>query len=101
MENYPDLKANASVAELTEQLTSTENRIAFARQAYNDWVTEFNSRRQTLPTCLFAGAMGFGENRRLLEFSTAEPVAAAPKVTLGSAGTKRLPAPAEEEVTAV
>src|SRR3954470_19397187 len=72
MEGYPELRANASVADLTEQLTSTENRIAYARQAYNDWVTGFNSRRQTFPNCLFAGLLGFGRNRNLLEFAEAE-----------------------------
>src|SRR4051794_21874619 len=50
MESYPELKANASVADLTEQLLTTENRIAYARQAYNDWVTGFNFDRQTFPT---------------------------------------------------
>jgi LemA protein len=68
MESYPELKANASVADLTEQLTTTENRIAYARQAYNDWVTGFNSHRQSFPNCLFAGPFGFGLNRKFLEF---------------------------------
>jgi LemA protein len=46
IERYPDLKANRAVADLTEQLTSTENRIAYARQAYNDWSTGFNDYRE-------------------------------------------------------
>src|SRR5437773_9840213 len=49
MENYPELKANESVGDLTEELTSTENRIAYARQTYNDWATGFNTYRQTFP----------------------------------------------------
>jgi LemA protein len=82
MENYPELKASQSVGDLTEQLTSTENRIAFARQAYNDWVTAFNSYRQTFPQCALAGLFGFTQNRKLLEFADAENLAAAPSVGL-------------------
>jgi LemA protein len=70
------------VADLTEQLMSTENRIAYARQAYNDWVTGFNSHRQTFPTCLFAGLIGFSGNRPFLEFAEAEKLAVAPRVAL-------------------
>ena len=82
MESYPDLKANASVSELTEQLTTTENRIAFARQAYNDWVTGFNTYRQGFPTCFFAGSFGFTQNRNFLEFAEGENLAVAPRVVL-------------------
>jgi LemA protein len=82
IESYPELKANASVADLTEQLLTTENRIAYARQAYNDWVTGLNSNRQTFPNCLFAGLFGFGKNRGLLEFAEAEKLAVAPRVVL-------------------
>ena len=82
MESYPELKANASVADLTEQLTSTENRIAYARQAYNDWVTGFNFQRQSFPNCLFAGLLGFGWNRNLMEFAEAEKLTVAPRVVL-------------------
>jgi LemA protein len=81
MENYPDLKASQSVADLTEQLISTENRIAFARQAYNDWVTAFNSYRQTFPQCAVAGVSGFTQDRPLLEFDSAERLAVAPSVS--------------------
>jgi LemA protein len=84
MENYPELKANRSVADLTEQLTTTENRIAFARQAHNDWVTEFNSYRQTFPQCSLAGLFGFPQNRRLLEFANAETFNTAPSAVLSS-----------------
>lgn len=82
MEGYPELKANAAVADLTEQLTSTENRIAYARQAYNDWVTGFNTRRQTFPNCVFAGLLGFAHDRRFVEFLEAEKLTAAPRVVL-------------------
>lgn len=82
MESYPDLQANEQVAKLTEELTSTENRIAYARQSYNDWATGFNTYRQTIPTCLFAGPFGFGQNRELLKFAEAEKLTVAPSVAL-------------------
>jgi LemA protein len=82
LESYPDLKASRSVAELTEQLTSTENRIAFARQAYNDWVLSFNSYRQTLPQCVFAQLFGFNDNRKFLQLGSAAELSAAPAVAL-------------------
>ena len=69
MEDYPELKANESVAQLTEELTSTENRIAFARQSYNDWATAFNVMREAFPTNTFASQIGFSENMSLLELS--------------------------------
>src|SRR2546422_1499906 len=58
-ESYPDLKANQNVLGLQEELTSTENKIAFARQAYNDSVMEYNTRRESFPDNLLAGAFGF------------------------------------------
>jgi LemA protein len=82
IETYPELKADQSVAELTEQLTSTENRIAYARQAYNDWVFGFNTSRRAFPNCVVAGLLGFGQNRRFLEFAEAEKLEAAPRVVL-------------------
>ncbi len=82
IESYPELKAMASVAELTEQLTHTENRIAYARQAYNDWATGFNTYRQTFPTCLLANAFGFTRDRELLQFADAEKLVDAPSVVL-------------------
>ena len=60
-EAYPDLKADATMAGLVEELTSTENRIAFARQAYNDAVTDYNDARETYPGALFGGAFGPAE----------------------------------------
>jgi LemA protein len=58
-EQYPDLKANQNMMQLTEELTSTENKIAFARQAYNDSVMAYNTARETFPNVLLAGMFGF------------------------------------------
>lgn len=61
MEAYPDLKANQNMMALQEELTSTENKIAFARQAFNDAVMRYNTRREQFPAVLFAGMFGFDE----------------------------------------
>jgi len=58
-EQYPNLKANETMARLMEELTSTENKIAFARQAFNDSVMTYNTSRETFPAVIFAGALGF------------------------------------------
>jgi LemA protein len=58
-EAYPDLKANQNMMQLSEELTSTENRVAFARQAYNDSVMAYNNRREVFPSSLIAGMFGF------------------------------------------
>jgi LemA protein len=58
-EAYPDLKANQTMMQLSEELTSTENRVAFARQAYNDSVMTYNNKREVFPAALFAGMFGF------------------------------------------
>jgi LemA protein len=58
-EAYPDLKANQNMMQLSEELTSTENRVAFARQAYNDSVMNYNNKREVFPAALFAGMFGF------------------------------------------
>ena len=58
-EAYPDLKANQNMMQLTEELTSTENKVSFARQAYNDSVMTYNTQRETFPTVILAGAFGF------------------------------------------
>jgi len=60
-EAYPDLKANQTMAQLMEELTSTENRVAFARQGYNDAVMEYNTGRERFPNMLIAGPFGFRE----------------------------------------
>ena len=58
-EAYPDLKASTNAGALMEELSSTENRIAFSRQAYNDAVMNYNTRRETFPTNVLAGTFGF------------------------------------------
>jgi LemA protein len=58
-EAYPDLKANQNMIALQEELTSTENKVAYARQGYNDSVTYYNTAREKFPAVLFAGALGF------------------------------------------
>jgi LemA protein len=60
-EAYPDLKANQNMQQLQEELASTENRIAFSRQAYNDAVTQYNTARETFPTNVIAKSFGFSE----------------------------------------
>jgi LemA protein len=60
-EAYPDLKANQNMMQLSEELTSTENRVAFARQAYNDSVMAYNNKREVFPSNIFAGMFGFKE----------------------------------------
>lgn len=59
-EAYPDLKANQNMMQLTEELTSTENKVAFARQAYNDAVMQYNTKREIFPTSVIAGMFNFG-----------------------------------------
>src|SRR2546421_7852481 len=59
-ESYPDLKANQNVLGLQEELTSTENKIAFARQAYNDSVMQYNTKREVFPTNIVANTFNFG-----------------------------------------
>ena len=58
-EQYPDLKANQNMMQLTEEITSTENKVSFARQAYNDSVMSYNTTRETFPNVVFAGMFGF------------------------------------------
>jgi len=60
-EAYPDLKANQNMMQLSEELTSTENRVAFARQAYNDTVMAYNNRREVFPSSMIAGMTGFAQ----------------------------------------
>jgi LemA protein len=79
-EAYPDLKANANMRELSEELTSTENKVAFARQAYNDSVTEYNNAAQVFPAVLFAGMFGFTA-AALLEATESAEERRAPKVS--------------------
>jgi LemA protein len=73
-EAYPDLKSNANMIQLSEELTSTENKVAFARQGFNDSVLALNTTIQSLPAAFIAGPLGFKAGS-MLEFSEAERVA--------------------------
>ncbi|WP_045857347.1 LemA family protein [Teredinibacter purpureus] len=81
MEAYPDLKASANMAQLTEELSSTENRVAFARQAFNDSVTEYNIFRQSFPPVFFANFFGHNKDAELLEFEDSAQIQQAPKIS--------------------
>lgn len=81
MEAYPDLKASQNMMQLSEQLTTTENRIAFARQAYNDQVMAYNIYKQTFPAVLFAARFGHAQDATLLEFEDRAAIQAAPKLS--------------------
>jgi LemA protein len=80
-ESYPDLKANANMMQLSEELASTENRVAFARQAFNDAVMSYNNTREMFPNSLLAGTFGF-EPAKLLEGPAPEK-REPPKVSFG------------------
>ena len=80
-EAYPDLKANQTMMQLSEELTSTENKVAFARQAYNDAVMGYNNRREVFPSNVFAGMFGFAPAAPLaIPADQQAQVRAAPKV---------------------
>ena len=79
-EAYPDLKASENMKQLTEELTSTENKVSFARQAFNDGVTLYNTYKQSFPAVVFAGMFGHAQDASLLEFDS-QAIAEAPKVS--------------------
>ena len=79
VESYPQLKANDNVKQLQEELTTTENKIAFARQFYNDSVNTYNNKRQSFPAVLAAASLGFGP---IELFSMPETEREVPKVAL-------------------
>jgi len=79
-EAYPDLKANQNMMQLTEELRSTENKVAFARQAFNDSATAYNIYKQTFPPVFFAGMFGHSQDATLLEFK-GEPIQQVPQVS--------------------
>jgi len=81
MEAYPDLKANQNMMQLSEELTATENKVAFARQAFNDQVMQYNTYRQSFPPVVFAGLFGHGSDASLLEFEDSADIQQAPKVS--------------------
>lgn len=81
MEAYPDLKANQNMMQLSEELTATENKVAFSRQAFNDQVMSYNTYRQSFPPVAFAGLFGHGTDASLLEFEDSDAIQEAPKVS--------------------
>ena len=81
MEAYPDLKANQNMMQLSEELTSTENKISFARQGFNDQVMAYNTYRQSFPNVLLANFFGHGSDAGLLEFADSAAIQAAPGVS--------------------
>lgn len=81
VEAYPDLKANENMMQLTEELTSTENKVSFARQAFNDSVTAYNAYKQSFPPVFFAAKFGHAKDASLLEFEDREAIQEAPKVS--------------------
>lgn len=83
VEAYPDLKASANMMQLSEEMTTTENKVAFARQAFNDAATNYNIYRASFPPILFAGLFGYGQDMAMLEFADKEQIQEAPKVSFG------------------
>lgn len=81
MEAYPDLKADQTMMQLSEELSSTENKVAFARQAFNDQVMAYNTYRQSFPNVVLAGLFGHGLDAELLEFADSELIQEAPSVS--------------------
>jgi len=80
MEAYPDLKANTTMLQLGEELTSTENKVAYARQAYNDQVMEYNTYRQSFPQTILAPVFGHPTDAAMLEVADRDRIQDAPKV---------------------
>lgn len=81
VEAYPDLKASSNMMQLSEELTSTENKISFSRQAYNDAVNDYNTYRQSFPPVAIAGIVGHGKDMAFLEFAEGEKLQQAPSVS--------------------
>lgn len=81
MEAYPDLKASQNMQQLSEELTSTENKVAFARQAFNDAVMHYNTYRQSFPPIAVAGMLGHGQDATLLTFEDSAQLQTAPSVS--------------------
>ncbi|MGY4663535.1 LemA protein [Pseudomonas chlororaphis] len=80
MEAYPDLKASQNMQQLSEELTSTENKVSFARQAFNDTVMDYNSYKQSFPPVILVGLFGHGADASLLQFADSALIQEAPKV---------------------
>jgi len=81
VEAYPDLKANQNMMQLSEELTATENKVAFSRQAFNDQIMAYNTYRQSFPPVTLAPMFGHPEDASLLEFEDSEAIQEAPSVS--------------------
>lgn len=81
LEAYPDLKASQNMQQMSEELTSTENKVAFARQAFNDAVMSYNTYKQAFPPVLLANVFGHGSDASLLEFADSVHIQDAPKLS--------------------
>ncbi len=81
VEAYPDIKANENMMQLSEELTTTENKVAFSRQAFNDAVTAYNEYRQSFPPIFFATTFGHPTDASLLEMPDSDAIQEAPKVS--------------------
>lgn len=81
VEAYPDLKASQNMMQLSEELTSTENKIAFSRQGFNDQVMSYNTYRQSFPQVVLAASFGHPTDAELLEFADSEAIQEAPSVS--------------------
>lgn len=82
VEAYPDLKAGQAIRDLNEELAGAENRVAFARQAYNDAVQDYNNARETFPASLLADFLGHKKNAVLLRFDDHADIQSAPRISL-------------------
>ena len=80
VEAYPDLKANESMMQVSEELTSTENKVSFSRQNYNDSVTSYNVFKQSFPNNIVAGMFGHALDATLMEFEDSAAIQAAPEI---------------------
>lgn len=80
MENYPAIKADGAMRQVMEELSTTENKIAFSRQFYNDSVMEYNTYRQSFPQNLFSSLFGHTSDAALLEFEDAQEIKLPPKL---------------------
>jgi LemA protein len=81
MEAYPDLKGSQNMQQLSEELTTTENKVSFARQAFNDQVMTYNTYKQSFPQNMLAGPFGHATDAELLEFEDSQAIQAAPKIS--------------------
>lgn len=81
VEAYPELKGDRVMTQLSEELSTTENRVAFARQAFNDAVTAYNIRRNSFPSSIVANACGHTKDAALLQAENKEAIQAAPKIS--------------------